>query len=112
MRSSVFLSAAAGALALTLSLSMPAPAAAQDMPDVKSVAKVLKEKARAAIEKNLRGGEAQASPYREQLTNAANAPSRAEDKARDVYRHPVETVEFFSISPDMKVGEYAPGGGW
>ncbi len=37
---------------------------------------------------------------------------RAEDKARDQYRHPGETLEFFGVEPDMKVGEYAPGGGW
>jgi predicted methyltransferase len=34
------------------------------------------------------------------------------DKARDQYRHPVETLEFFGIKPDMTVIELAPGGGW
>ena len=32
--------------------------------------------------------------------------------ARDVYRHPRETLEFFGISEDMTVVELAPGGGW
>lgn len=34
------------------------------------------------------------------------------NKARDPYRHPVETLEFFGIKPDMTVIELAPGGGW
>jgi len=34
------------------------------------------------------------------------------NKARDVYRHPVETLQFFGIRPDMTVIELSPGGGW
>ena len=34
------------------------------------------------------------------------------DKARDVYRHPVETLAFFGIREDMTVVEIWPGGGW
>lgn len=48
----------------------------------------------------------------EQLSAAINHPTRAEDKARDVHRHPVETLAFFHVGPHMKVGEYSPGGGW
>ncbi|WP_073974795.1 class I SAM-dependent methyltransferase [Erythrobacter donghaensis] len=48
----------------------------------------------------------------EQLSAAINHPSRAEDKARDAFRHPAETLAFFHVGPEMKVGEYAPGGGW
>jgi predicted methyltransferase len=36
----------------------------------------------------------------------------AENKARDKYRHPFETLSFFGIKPDMTVIEIAPGGGW
>jgi len=32
--------------------------------------------------------------------------------ARDVYRHPYETLTFFNIQPDMTVVELNPGGGW
>jgi predicted methyltransferase len=32
--------------------------------------------------------------------------------ARDKYRHPVQTLEFFGIRPDMTVIEVLPGGGW
>ena len=38
--------------------------------------------------------------------------SRADDKARDIYRHPAETLMFFGVKPDQTVVEYAPGGGW
>ncbi|UVI39612.1 class I SAM-dependent methyltransferase [Qipengyuania spongiae] len=48
----------------------------------------------------------------EQLSAALNHPSRAEDRARDQFRHPQETLAFFHVGPHMKVGEYAPGGGW
>ncbi|MEL6487538.1 MAG: methyltransferase [Pseudomonadota bacterium] len=37
---------------------------------------------------------------------------RAEDKARDEYRNPADTLAFFQVEPDQTVIEYAPGGGW
>jgi predicted methyltransferase len=36
----------------------------------------------------------------------------AANKARDPYRHPVETLTFFGIRPDMTVVELWPFGGW
>ena len=36
----------------------------------------------------------------------------AKNKARDQYRHPVETLNFFGIKNDMTVVELNPGGGW
>ena len=35
-----------------------------------------------------------------------------EERARDQYRHPAETLQFFEIEPDMDVVEIWPGGGW
>jgi len=35
----------------------------------------------------------------------------AKNKARDVYRHPKETLEFFGLKPDLTVVEIWPGGG-
>ncbi len=32
--------------------------------------------------------------------------------ARDAWRHPYETLEFFGIRPDASVVELSPGGGW
>ena len=36
----------------------------------------------------------------------------AKSKARDVYRHPRETLQFFGLRKDMSIVEIAPGGGW
>jgi predicted methyltransferase len=34
------------------------------------------------------------------------------NKARDKYRHPKETLEFFGLKPGMTLIELTPGGGW
>lgn len=48
-----------------------------------------------------------------QLQHAANGAWRsAAHKARDRYRHPVQTLQFFGIKPDMTVIELDAGGGW
>lgn len=52
------------------------------------------------------------SPAQHALTMAVDNPNRAEDSARDAWRNPAETLTFFQVEPTMKVGEYAPGGGW
>ncbi|MDR3426182.1 methyltransferase [Silvimonas sp.] len=40
-------------------------------------------------------------------------PQRSEaHRARDVYRHPAETLNFFGLKPDQTVLEIWPGGGW
>jgi predicted methyltransferase len=36
----------------------------------------------------------------------------AEDKARDVHRHPKESLEFWGLQPGMTILEVQPGGGW
>jgi predicted methyltransferase len=36
----------------------------------------------------------------------------APNKARDVYRHPKGTLQFFGLQPDQTVIEITPGGGW
>lgn len=47
------------------------------------------------------------------LAEAVASDSRsAEEKARDQWRHPVETLTFFGVESDMKVVEVWPGGGW
>ncbi len=46
------------------------------------------------------------------LVSAVANANRSEDAPRDQYRHPAETLAFFRVEPGMKVGEYAPGGGW
>lgn len=47
------------------------------------------------------------------LTAAINGDHRSdENKARDKYRHPRETLGFFGFRSDMTVVEIWPGGGW
>ena len=47
------------------------------------------------------------------LEQAVNGDHRsAKNKARDQYRHPVETLNFFGFTPNMTVVEITPGGGW
>jgi predicted methyltransferase len=47
------------------------------------------------------------------LKKAVDAQTRRpEDRARDKYRHPIETLTFFGIKPAMTVVEIWPGGGW
>lgn len=36
----------------------------------------------------------------------------ADNRARDVYRHPLETLTFFGLKPDQHVVEVWPGRGW
>ena len=36
----------------------------------------------------------------------------ASDRARDVYRHPKATLQFFGVRPDQTVIEITPGSGW
>ena len=42
----------------------------------------------------------------------AGAHRSEANRARNVYRHPVETLTFFGVRADSKVVEIAPGGGW
>ena len=47
------------------------------------------------------------------LEQSVNSEDRSQDNiARDVYRHPYETLSFFGIKPQMTVVELSPGGGW
>ncbi|MEZ5530062.1 MAG: methyltransferase [Porticoccaceae bacterium] len=50
-------------------------------------------------------GQAQASPFDSAHRTAAFV-------ARDVWRHPVETLAFFEVQPGMNVVEIWPGAGW
>jgi predicted methyltransferase len=47
------------------------------------------------------------------LQAAVDHPVRsATNKARDSFRHPVETLSFFGVTPTSTVVEISPGGGW
>lgn len=57
------------------------------------------------------GAAEQATAAQLDLILAGDQRSPAE-RARDVYRHPKETLLFFGIRPDMRVVEVWPGAGW
>lgn len=47
------------------------------------------------------------------IAKAIADPRRSEaNRARDIYRHPAETLAFFDVKPGQTVIEYYPGGGW
>ena len=51
--------------------------------------------------------------HQSQLEKAIAGDHRSDkNKARDEYRHPKETLEFFGFTPMMTVVEITPGGGW
>lgn len=96
------------ALALALAACGPAadkaaaPEAASDQPaEVVAPAPAPVEKA--AVEA------APADP----VAGAVSGAWRSDDnKARDAYRHPAETLAFFGVKPGQTVIEISPGGGW
>lgn len=54
---------------------------------------------------------AEAEPWSEALEGAV-ASRDAEQRSRDRYRNPYETLAFFRVKPGMTVAEGLPGGGW
>jgi predicted methyltransferase len=62
-----------------------------------------------ADKKTEAGGDAFWARYAEV---AQGAQRSAENKARDQYRHPKETLEFFGLKAGQTVLEITPGGGW
>jgi predicted methyltransferase len=53
------------------------------------------------------------APATDQLALAIDGAQRSpENKARDPYRHPAETLKFFGVGPTQHVVELWPGKGW
>lgn len=46
------------------------------------------------------------------MTSVLMSDARGETSARDAFRNPKETLEFFGLAPEMTVVEIWPGGGW
>lgn len=56
---------------------------------------------------------ADSTPINDRIAESMGGSHRsAEDQARDQYRHPAGTLEFFGIQDGMTVLEIWPGGGW
>lgn len=57
--------------------------------------------------------ESDAKGFESQLQSVLAMAHRSDaNKARDVYRHPAETLGFFGLTDDQTVIEITPGGGW
>ncbi|WP_035293468.1 class I SAM-dependent methyltransferase [Brevundimonas bacteroides] len=56
--------------------------------------------------------ETPAGPPEGSLEWAIAGPWRAADRARDTWRHPLETLRFFGLQPSMTVVDFWPGSGW
>lgn len=53
------------------------------------------------------------APVSAEIAAAVAAPSRTPaNVARDIHRHPAQTLAFFGVRPDQTVVEYMPAGGW
>lgn len=51
--------------------------------------------------------------WQQRLQAAAEGEHRSvANRARNLFRHPVETLQFFGLRPEMTVVEVWPGGGW
>jgi predicted methyltransferase len=62
---------------------------------------------------NAAGGPKTTGAALKKLQDVVNSDHRTpEQKARDKYRHPVDTLAFFGIQPNMTVVELWPFGGW
>ena len=62
---------------------------------------------------NAAGGPKTTGAALKKLQDVVNGEQRTpEQKARDKYRHPVDTLAFFGIQPNMTVVELWPFGGW
>jgi len=63
----------------------------------------------AAVAANALAAQAAPEPLAAAIASPARTPKFA---ARDVYRHPLETLRFFGLRPDQTVVEIWPGRGW
>jgi predicted methyltransferase len=51
--------------------------------------------------------------FADAIIDAVNSENRSVDqRVRDEYRNPQQTLRFFDVQPDMAVAEISPGGGW
>lgn len=108
--SSVILKSSLLALAISLvacgNSETPAPTPPADAPAATAATPAPAPVADAASEGEVKG-------FESQLQSVLAMAHRSEaNKARDVYRHPAETLGFFGLTDNQTVIEITPGGGW
>lgn len=91
-----------------------APATPQDYADAEAKAKAEKERFTPELRAKAKAlADRKYGSTREGLSASVKSPHRKPgNPERDVYRHPIETLEFIGITPKMTVLEYGPGEGW
>ncbi len=93
------------ALLLVLSLGMPATAMAQ----LASAGSAGQDQPADELVPPTSAGDFTSSQLESVLSGSWRS---AASRARDVYRHPKATLQFFGVQPDQTVVEITPGGGW
>jgi predicted methyltransferase len=91
-----------------------APPTPQDYADAEAKAKAEKERFTPELRNKAKAlADRKYGSTREGMNAILKSPHRKPgNPERDVYRHPLETLEFIGITPKMTVLEYGPGEGW
>jgi predicted methyltransferase len=93
---------------LAACLALPAMASAQ-VAQVAQVASTAPDQPTDLLVPQTRASDFTASQQDSVLAGSWRSPA---NRARDVYRHPKATLQFFGARPDRTVIEITPGGGW
>ncbi len=98
---------------LILTLAITTALAACSKPAEQAAAPAAPETPTPAAQESAAASPPVAATAEQALANAiAGAHRSAENKARDAWRHPAETLAFFGVTPTSTVVEITPGGGW
>jgi predicted methyltransferase len=95
----------AAALLLASALALPGPAGAQ----AASAGSVESDQPVDELVPPTSASDFTASQLDSVLAGSWRSPA---NRARDIYRHPKATLQFFGMRPDQTVVEITPGGGW
>ncbi len=101
-----------------LALGLATPAAAQESTGERVLRGVLQGLLGPTPEEEQQPQQQVEQPQQQVLTDAQRmaqvlaGPRRDEDRPRDQYRHPAETLDFFRVRPGMVVADYMPATGW
>lgn len=112
----------AATLALAALIAVPAAAEQQSRPSARDIlGRVLQAVLTPEQEAAKEAEEAAKDEAATETAVVAAAPTLTEvlaharrdgDRARDRYRNPMQTLQFFQVEPTMTVAEWGPGGGW
>jgi predicted methyltransferase len=112
-----FKSLTAAALAATIAMPIAAPASAQETRQPSTGERIL-----GSILQRVLGPAEQ--PQQDEAANVEGTAAavdintvladsrRDDDRARDAWRNPAQTLQFFQVQPSMTVVDYMPAGGW